>query len=142
MKTLHTRQYKLYKYLKKNAVGKLCAVHKRNILIDLKEYYCPGTTDEHIQSMNIYNDTSYRILTDDIQALNQAEVIKRVIISDSYNGIYLATEEDYETALKRELASNLSRLKKTYKKIQNTKLNGQYTLFGDTLKSLSDDLVM
>lgn len=87
MSELTTRQWNLYNYLK----TKDDYVPQMHIGFDLYGYV------PHDSQLGIpFHDTTERLnITDDIRAINDSDVIQKIIISNS-NGIKIATEEEFK----------------------------------------------
>lgn len=130
MKTLNTRQWVLYEYLKlKSENGQWRK--REQILEDLSEYYPLNN------NVNLYYNTAASEITEDIKILNESDVIQKIIISNSQKGIKIATEEEVKTHLNNNMKNIVKRLKKHYNMINKAKLNNQYRLtFGKGYEKL------
>ena len=130
MKTLNTRQWVLYEYLKlKSENGQWRK--REQILEDLSEYYPLNN------NVNLYYNTAASEITKDIKILNESDVIQKIIISNSQKGIKIATEEEVKTHLNNNMKNIVKRLKKHYNMINKAKLNNQYRLtFGKGYEKL------
>ena|SRR5690554_7413899 len=114
---LNTRQWALYNYLKANSNK---YKFNKEILFDLREFY-----PEKPETQEFNNSTGRRVLTSDLTALKNSDVIQTVIISSTKKGIKIATEEEYRNYLENRKLSLLKSLKTTYKQMEKAKLNNQ-----------------
>lgn len=135
MGKLTSRQWLLYAYLKK-----YCHEYKHleEILEDkeLKPLYPPANPDTPIN-----NRTNRRQLTDDITALKNSDIVQVVIMSDSANGIKMATEEEYLQHLTKQKISLLTQLKTNYKQLEKARMNGQMRLVFNREKEVFESFV-
>lgn len=89
------------------------------------------------------HDTSARLITADIQAINSDPTVEKIIISSptSKGGIRLATREEWRHDLEKEKINILKRLKRYYIKLNRADKDQAVQFKDDTLKvveSLND----
>lgn len=102
---MNTRQWNLYKYLKKQTDFKL----QEEIAIDLGLW--SGGDNFHTSRVR-------RLMTSDIQAINESDVIQKVIVSTS-QGIKIASPDEFYRYRKSEYGQifrKLARLRKLERK--------------------------
>ena len=135
MKKLTSRQWILYDYLKKHSHE---YKHLEEILEDeeIKNLYPPAKADTPIN-----NQTNRRQLTDDITALKNSDIVQVVIMSDTGNGIKMATEEEYLDHLSRKKISLLKQLKINYKQLAKARMNGQMRMVFNREKEVFESFV-
>ena len=131
---LNSRQFALYNLLKNNPDRRfqLC-----EIPAELPDFYpMTGATYFH-------NTGTRRMITKDIQAINDSDVIQKVIVKNSF-GIKLASREEFEQYINAEIAELSRRWKRTWKKARKAGLDGQMKMtFGrerDTVQAFTDDI--
>ena len=113
---LNSRQWALYNLLKNNPDTYFKQI---DIVYALKEFYC--FTDENTK----FHDSTARLqITKDIRAINESDVIQKIIISNS-NGVKLASREEFEEYIKAEYAMIFRKLKRTRQKARKAGLDGQ-----------------
>lgn len=118
---LTPRQWKLYNYLKER--GDVW-VYQYEIGRALYGYSGKATG---------FHDTGARhALTDDIRAINDSNVIQKIILSTP-RGIKLATKEEFEQYIKGEFAAVFRRLARVRKKAKKGLHDGQIKItFGSS----------
>lgn len=131
---LNSRQWALYNLLKNHPDRRfqLC-----EIPAELPEFY-PVTPGKHF-----HNTGTRRRITADIQAINDSDVIQKVIVKNTF-GIKLASREEFEQYINAEFAELSRRWKRTWKKAKKAGLDGQMKMtFGrerDTVEAFTDDI--
>ena len=132
---LTSRQWCLYNYLKRHSHE---YKHLEEILEDedLKPLYPP--TDPSVPKNN---RTNRRQLTDDITALKKSDTVQVVIMSDSANGIKMATEEEYLAHLNKEKVSLLKQLVINYKQLEKASRNNQMRIVFGKEKEVIESLI-
>ena len=84
---LNARQWAVYNLLKNNPDRYMT---QKEIVYALSNYYANTFTDE------LFHDSRARInLTFDIRAINDSDVVQKIIISDN-NGVKIASEKEFE----------------------------------------------
>jgi hypothetical protein len=123
---LMTRQWKLYEFLKANE-DKWLTQHE--IALGLKELY-GAFGGEAIA----FHDSDIRLrITEDIRALNNSDIIQKIILS-SPKGIKIANEEEYREWSLSKWKSIKGMIRRLVGKDQKAKLNGQVKLvFGESV---------
>lgn len=131
---LNRRQWALYNLLKNNPDRRfqLC-----EIPTELPDFY-PATQGKHF-----HNTGTRRRITADIQAINDSDIIQKVIVKNSF-GIKLASREEFEQYINAEFAELSRRWKRTWKKAKKAGLDGQMKMtFGrerDTVEAFTDEI--
>lgn len=127
---LNSRQWKLHEYLKKQTDY----IHLKVICIELG-YETPETFK--------INCGGYRTLVTDIKKIRYCDAIKRIPISDKYNGVkYATTNEELETYFAREKKQLDKGYKKHNKLRRKAGLDGQYVIqFTGNEKPMIETLV-
>lgn len=117
---LNNRQWALYNYLKSRGNE---WTYQEDIAKALPDWYAP------IEPTNDYHNTKERhLMTKDIRAINESDVIQKVIISNPSKGVKIATAEEWQECIKREYISVFKRLKRIRTKERKGLLNGQTRL--------------
>lgn len=132
---LNSRQWALYNYLKNRPDE---YITQREICFDLRTWYPTAFADDK------FHDSRARImLTLDIRAINESDVIQKVIISN-HNGVKIANSAECEKYINAEYASIFRKLSRTRKKERKCGLDGQMRIvFGaerDTVEAFSDSI--
>ena len=132
---LNARQWAVYNLLKNNPDRYMT---QKEIVYALSNYYGTIFSDE------LFHDSFARItLTMDIRAINDSDVIQKIIISN-HKGIKLASKEEYEEYIDAEFASIFRKLARTRKKARKAGLDKQMRIvFGterDTIEAFSDSI--
>lgn len=132
---LTPRQWALYNLLKNNP-GKRFT--QAEIAYSLKEYYTLP-----VVNLNFHDSAARLAITDDIRAINNSDVIQKIIISDR-NGVRLANKEEFEKYIKGQFSAIFRKLERTRKKAKKGGLNGQMRMtFGrerDTVEAFTDGI--
>lgn len=123
MKQLNERQWALYRYLEGRGDQ---WTHQEDIAYALPMWYAPTTSGD------FHNTTQRNDMTKDIRAINDSTEIQKVIISNPSRGIKIATEAEWEEAIRREYISVFNRLKRVRHKEKKGLLNGQTRLVFET----------
>lgn len=119
MSELNSRQWALYEFLKKQGDVWTTQI---NIAYGMHGWYNTTFTDSQ------FHDSQTRLkIMKDIRAINDSEVIQKVIISSS-KGVKIATEEEWQECIKREYISVFKKLKRIRNKEQKGLMNGQTRL--------------
>lgn len=131
---LNSRQWALYNLLKNHPDRRfqLC-----EIPAELPEFY------EATPGRHFHNTGTRRRISADIQAINDSDVIQKVIIKNTF-GIKLASREEFEQYMNAEFAELARRWKRAWKKAKKAGLDGQMKMtFGrerDTVEAFVDDV--
>lgn len=135
MSELNPRQWAVYNLLKNNPDRYLTQL---SIVYALKDYY----------DMSFYNDQFHdsparHMLTKDIRAINQSDVIQKVIISCS-KGVKIANKEEFEKYINAEFAAIFRKLARTRQKARKAGLDGQMRIVlgteRDTIEAYADSI--
>lgn len=114
---LHSRQFKLYNYLKKN---KDKWVTQAQIARDLPAVYPCREEDFN----DFHNSTARYAITNDIRALNDSGLIQKVILSNG-KGVKIANEEEFNAHIGGLINSAVRRLQRVKKIAEKGSKNGQ-----------------
>ena len=115
---LNARQFALYHFLKERGNQ---WTKQEDVAYALFDWY-PIYGGE-----NFHNCTARTIMTNDIRAINNSDLVDEVIISGNL-GVKLATEEEFDNCIRREYRAVFNKLKRIRKKERKGKLNGQARL--------------
>lgn len=115
MAMLNSRQWALYAYLKDRGDQ---WTKQEDIAYALNEWY------RFLESDNFHDSNARLLMTKDIRAINDNEVIQKIIISGS-KGIKLANEEEFSLYIKRQYGSVLRRLQRIRHKEKKGAMDGQ-----------------
>ena len=115
---LNERQKTVYAYLE-------VLNGERIKLKDLCEELKYEFSDFAIDKQNFHNSSARRLLTHDIRAISDCDLVDKFVISNQ-NGVALATKETYTEELKREKIKILRMLKLYWKKVAKVKSNHQF----------------
>ena len=118
MSELHARQFRLYEYLKERGDQ---YTTQQQIADDLKWFYY------YDKNENFHDSSGRHLLTLDIRALNESNVIQKIIISNS-KGVKIATADEFAKQIKSEYASVFRRLKRIRQKEAKGNRDGQMRL--------------
>ena len=132
---LNARQWAVYNLLKNNPDRYLTQIE---IVYGLDEYYDVSFRDDQ------FHDSAARHqLTKDIRAINNSEVIQKIIISNS-KGVKIASSAEFEKYINAEFASIFRKLARTRQKAKKAGLDGQMRLVlgkeRDTIEAFADDI--
>ena len=132
---LNARQWAVYNLLKNNPDRYMT---QKEIVYALSNYYANTFTDDR------FHDSRARInLTFDIRAINDSDVVQKIIISDN-NGVKIASEKEFEQYIDAECASIFRKLARTRKKARKAGLDKQMRIvFGterDTIEAFTDSI--
>lgn len=131
---LTARQWALYRLLKNNPDRRL---KQTEIALEMKEWYAPRTLND------FHNTTTRVLITDDIRAINNSDVIQKIIVSNR-NGVKLASKEEFEKQINAEFAAIFRRLERVRKKAKKGGLDKQMrVVFGDerdTIEAFTEDI--
>ena len=83
---------------------------------------------------NYHNSTTRRLLTSDIEAINNSEAYEKIIVS-SQKGIKLASQKEFETFLVSEYQEIFKKLKRVRKMAKKGRLDQQQDLEGKITES-------
>lgn len=126
---LNSRQWKLYNYLKERGDEWTHAVDIAvNVYgVDGKKFLGSGTQ---------------RLISRDIQAINESDVIQKVILSHRTNGIKIANEAEFDLYIRKEIMATVRKLMRAKYKAKKGSRDGQMRItFGserDTVKAFLD----
>jgi hypothetical protein len=115
---LNERQKAVYAYLE-------MLNGERIKLKDLCEEMKYEFSDFEIDNPNFNNSSARRLLTYDIRAISNCDLIDKFVISNK-NGVALATEKTYAEELEKEKIKILRMLKLYWKKVSKIKRNHQF----------------
>lgn len=114
---LTPRQWALYNYLKKK--GDEWTTQLKTAC-DLLEYY--GSLDAYFPN---FHDCAARLqMTADIRAINDSDVIQKIIIS-SPKGIKLANKEEFDRYIRKEIMAAVRKLMRAKRKAEKGNRDGQ-----------------
>ena len=117
---LTTRQWALYNYLKERGDE---WTYQATCASEIPEYNYDGNED-----FSLFHDSAARLqMTADIRAINDSDVIQKIIIS-SKNGIKLANKEEFETYIEKEISAALRRLIRARRKAKKGSLDNQFRI--------------
>lgn len=117
MKELTPRDWAVYNYLKEQKDW----VTQRDIAYALPEYF--PSFDEFLQDFHNTNTRHY--ITNSIRALNNSDVIQKIILSGA-KGIKIATQEEFEEHIGKEIMAAVRKLERAKKKAEKGNADGQY----------------
>lgn len=131
---LTPRQWALYNYLKKK--GDEWTTQLKTAC-DLLEYY--GNLGDYFPN---FHDCAARLqMTADIRAINDSDVIQKVIIS-SPKGIKLANSEEFDKYIRKEIMAAVRKLMRAKRKAEKGNRDGQMRITfnsgRDTVKAFID----
>lgn len=133
MSELNPRQWELYNFLKKQGDQ---WTYQLDVALILKDFY--NFTD----SNESFHDSAARLqMTADIRAINESDVIQKVIIASS-KGIKIANSEEFDRYIRKEIMAAVRRLMRAKYKASKGEKDGQTRfVFGserDTIKAFID----
>lgn len=132
---LNSRQFALYNLLKNNPDRRF---KQHEIAERLAEYYPPAPAEG-------FHDSGARVMmTKDIRAINNSDIIQKVIITDA-RGVKLASREEFKQYINAEFSAIFRRLERTRKKARKGGLDGQMKIpLGDrerdTVEAFTDGI--
>ena len=116
---LTPRQWALYNFLKERGDVWTTQI---DIAYALKNHYDTSFTDDK------FHDSRARLqITMDIRALNDSDVIQKIIIPSS-KGVKIATEDEWQKSIKRDYISVFKKLDRIRKKERKGQMDGQTRL--------------
>lgn len=115
MKVLTPRQQALYKYLTEKG-----DVWSRQVDIynDLIEWY------GEYEYNDFHNSMARHKLTEDIRAINDSDEARMIVLSNS-QGVKIATKEEFQKYIRKEISSAVRRLLRAKRKAEKGRLDGQ-----------------
>lgn len=119
MNQLNLRQWALYGYLKSQGDK---WTFQEDIAYALPEWYHPTSNED------FHNTRERKLMTKDIQAINNSTIIQKIIISSPKYGVKLATESEWRESIKREYINVFNKLKRIRHKEKKGCLDGQMRL--------------
>ena len=132
---LNARQWAVYNLLKRRPDSYSTQIE---IVYALREYY--NTTFSDAQ---FHDSTARHQLTKDIRAINNSEVIQKIIISNS-RGVKIASSEEFAQYINAEFASIFRKLARTRQKARKAGLDGQMRIVlgkeRDTIEAFADSI--
>lgn len=135
MKTLTSRQWKLYNYLKRQSTYKT----QIEIACNIDEY---GLSSKMVD--DFHNSRARIEITNDIRALKQSPVIQKIILSNR-NGIKIATEEEALKSQRAQYSAVFRKLGIIRQQDKKCGLNCQFRFLNDgtvgIIKAFSDSNV-
>ncbi len=108
---MNTRQWNLYKYLKKQTDF----VKREDIARDLGLW----DSDAPFQLSSVRRE-----MTDDIKTINESDTIQKIIISTG-QGIKIATSEEFDKFIRAEFGQIFRKLKRARKLVKKAGLHNQ-----------------
>ena len=115
-KLLTPRQWALYNFLKEQ--GDVWTM-QIEIAYALKKFY-----DVSFENDKFHDSKARLQITMDIRAINDNDVIQKIIIS-SPRGIKIANEREFDQYISREMGAVLRRLSRAKRKVEKARMNGQ-----------------
>ena len=116
---LTPRQWTLYNFLKERGDQWTTQIE---IAYALKEHYDTSFTDD-----NFHDSRARHQMSMDIRALNESDVIQKIIMSGS-KGVKIANESEFDTYIGREINAAVRRLMRAKKKAEKGNRDGQMRL--------------
>lgn len=116
IKVLTTRQWALYRFLKEQGDVWTTQI---DIAYALKDYY-----DTSFEKSKFHDSKARLQITMDIRALNDSEVIQKIIMSGS-KGVKIANEREFNTYIGREINAAVRRLMRAKRKAEKGNRDGQ-----------------
>ena len=116
---LTPRQWALYNFLKERGDQWTTQIE---IAYALKEHYDTYFTDD-----NFHDSRARHQMSIDIRALNESDVIQKIIMSGA-KGVKIANESEFDTYIGREFNAAIRRLMRAKKKAEKGKCDGQMRL--------------
>ena len=113
---LTERQQVLYQYLIDK--GDNWTVQFK-ICWDLQEWYGIALSHE-----SFHDSQARHRLTSDIRAINDSTEAEKIILS-GLRGVKIATKEEFERHIRKEISANIRRLLRAKRKLQKGNLDGQ-----------------
>ncbi len=132
---LNPRQWAVYNLLKNKSDRYITQL---DIVYALRQWFSLDFTAD------TFHDSSARhMLTADIRAINQSEVIQKIIISNS-KGVKIASQEEFAKYINAEFASIFRKLERTRQKAKKAGLDGQMRIVlgseRDTIEAFADSI--
>ena len=115
-KELNSRQFALYNFLKE--CGDVWTTQK-NVAYALNEWY-----DVSFDDNSFHDSVTRHQMTNDIRAINDSNVIQKIIIS-SPKGIKLANKDEFSRYIRKEIYSAVRRLMRAKRKAEKGNRDGQ-----------------
>ena len=135
MNELNARQWSLYNLLKNNPDTYL---KQSEICERLPEHYAIGG-----DGLPFHDTNARKHITSDIRAINNSDVIQKVIISNG-NGVKIASKEEFERYIASEFAAIFRKLERTRRKARKAGLDGQMRICEgrqrDTIEAFADSI--
>ena len=132
---LNARQWAVYNLLKNNPDRYFTQIE---IAYGLKEFY-----DTSFYNDQFHDSATRHMLTADIRAINQSEVIQKIIISNS-KGVKIANQEEFAKYINAEFAAIFRKLARTRQKAKKAGLDGQMRIVlgseRDTIEAFADSI--
>ncbi len=126
---LNSRQWKLYNFLKERGDE---WTHAVDIAVSVYG----------VSSKNFFGSGTQRLISKDIQAINDSDVIQKVILSHRTNGIKIANEAEFDLYMRKEIMAAVRKLMRAKYKAKKGSRDGQMRItFGserDTVKAFID----
>lgn len=132
---LNPRQWAVYNLLKNNPDRYLTQLE---VVLTLKEYFTLDFTADTFHDSN-----ARHLLTKDIRAINNSDVIQKIIISTP-KGVKIASNAEFAQYINAEFASIFRKLARTRKKAKKAGLDGQMRIVlgneRDTIEAFADSV--
>lgn len=131
---LNSRQWALYNLLKNNPDK---YIKQSDICKRLTEHFPIYYGD------NFHDSKARLLLTNDIRALNNSDIIQKIIISNKH-GVKIANKAEFEQYISGQFAAVFRKLERTRKKALKAGLDGQMRITvgqeRDTTEAFADDI--
>lgn len=132
---LNARQWALYNLLKNNPDRYFTQLE---IAYGLREHY-----DTSFYNDQFHDSATRHLLTKDIRAINDSDIIQKIIISNS-RGVKIASNAEFEKYINAEFAAIFRKLARTRKKAKKAGLDGQMRIVlgseRDTIEAFADSI--
>lgn len=135
MSELNARQWAVYNLLKNNPDRHLTQIE---IVYKLRDYY-----DTSFYNEQFHDSNARHLLTKDIRAINESDIIQKVVISNN-KGVKIASSAEFEKYINAEFASIFRKLARTRQKAKKAGLDGQMRIVlgneRDTIEAFADSI--
>ena len=116
---LTPRQWALYNFLKD--CGDVWTT-QINVAYALNDWY-----DVSFDDLSFHDSVTRHQITNDIRAINDSNIIQKVIIS-SPKGIKLANKEEFQRYIRKEISAAVRKLVRAKRKAEKGNKDGQYRI--------------
>lgn len=132
---LNPRQWAVYNLLKSTSDRYITQL---DIVYKLRNWFSLDFTAD-----TFHDSTARHTLTKDIRAINNSDVIQKVVISNS-RGVKIANKEEFAQYINSEFASIFRKLARTRQKAKKAGLDGQMRIVlgneRDTIEAFADSI--